>query len=87
MFNLAGPPDFRGLDPYLPVTVYYRHLPHWRQERGDLPTSRFTWTTLCRRRRYENWRRCAGNGTSQNIHHRTAKPTGNPTPRAGHGQG
>ena len=32
MFNLAAPPDFRGLDPYLPVTVYYRHLPHWRQE-------------------------------------------------------
>jgi REP element-mobilizing transposase RayT len=32
VFNLAAPPDFRGLDPDLPVAVYYRHLPHWRQE-------------------------------------------------------
>jgi REP element-mobilizing transposase RayT len=32
MFNLAAPPEFRGLDPHLQVTVYYRHLPHWRQE-------------------------------------------------------
>ena len=32
MFNLAAPPDFRGLDPHVPVTVYYRHLPHWRQQ-------------------------------------------------------
>lgn len=31
-FNLAAPPNFRGLDPYKPVTVYHRHLPHWRQE-------------------------------------------------------
>lgn len=31
MFNLAPPPNFRGLDPFLPVSVYYRHLPHWRQ--------------------------------------------------------
>jgi hypothetical protein len=32
VFNLAPPPNFRGLDPYKPITVYYRHLPHWRQE-------------------------------------------------------
>jgi REP element-mobilizing transposase RayT len=32
MWNLDPPPDFRGLDPDLPVAVYYRHLPHWRQE-------------------------------------------------------
>jgi putative transposase len=32
MFNLQAPPGFRGLDPNLPVRVYYRHLPHWRQE-------------------------------------------------------
>lgn len=31
-FNLAPPPNFRGLDPYQPITVYQRHLPHWRQE-------------------------------------------------------
>jgi putative transposase len=30
-FNLAPPPGFRGLDPHLPITVYHRHLPHWRQ--------------------------------------------------------
>jgi len=32
MFNLPPPPGFRGFDPNRPVTVYYRHLPHWRQE-------------------------------------------------------
>jgi putative transposase len=32
MFNLPPPPGFRGLDEHLPVTVYQRHLPHWRQE-------------------------------------------------------
>jgi hypothetical protein len=32
MFNLAAPPGFRGLDPHKPVSVYQRHLPHWRQE-------------------------------------------------------
>ncbi|MCA9143628.1 MAG: hypothetical protein KDB05_12615, partial [Planctomycetales bacterium] len=32
MFNLLAPPNFRGLRPDIPVTVYYRHLPHWRQE-------------------------------------------------------
>ncbi len=31
VFNLAAPPNFRGLHPDLPVTVYQRHLPHWRQ--------------------------------------------------------
>lgn len=31
-FNLAPPPGFRGLDPDLPVRVYHRHLPHWRQK-------------------------------------------------------
>ena len=31
-FNLDAPPGFRGLHPDLPVTMYQRHLPHWRQE-------------------------------------------------------
>ena len=31
-FNLPAPPDFRGLDPDLPVRMYHRHLPHWRQD-------------------------------------------------------
>ena len=31
-FNLSAPPNFRGLHPDLPVTMYHRHLPHWRQE-------------------------------------------------------
>ncbi|HUS40559.1 MAG TPA: transposase [Pirellulales bacterium] len=31
-FNLPPPASFRGLHPDLPLTVYYRHLPHWRQE-------------------------------------------------------
>lgn len=31
-FNLNPPPGFRGLHPDLPIRVYYRHLPHWRQE-------------------------------------------------------
>ncbi len=26
------PPGFVGLDPGKPVTIYHRHLPHWRQE-------------------------------------------------------
>ncbi len=30
-FNLEAPPNFRGLHPDLPITVYHRHLPHWRQ--------------------------------------------------------
>lgn len=32
MFNLSAPLNFRGLDPDLPVEVYHRHLPHWRQD-------------------------------------------------------
>ncbi len=31
-FNLTAPPGFRGLHPDLPIRVYQRHLPHWRQE-------------------------------------------------------
>jgi putative transposase len=30
-FNLDPPPGFRGLHPDVPVTMYQRHLPHWRQ--------------------------------------------------------
>ena len=30
-FNLDPPPNFRGLHPDIPITVYHRHLPHWRQ--------------------------------------------------------
>jgi len=32
MFNLPAPLGFRGLDPNRPVRIYYRHLPHWRQD-------------------------------------------------------
>jgi putative transposase len=32
MWNLLAPPGFQGLHPDLPLTVYTRHLPHWRQE-------------------------------------------------------
>ena len=32
MWNLPAPEGFRGLDPHAPVTIYHRHLPHWRQE-------------------------------------------------------
>ena len=31
-FNLPPPPGFRGLQPDWPVTMYERHLPHWRQK-------------------------------------------------------
>lgn len=31
-FHLTAPPEFRGLDPHLPLHTYQRHLPHWRQE-------------------------------------------------------
>jgi hypothetical protein len=31
-WNLAPPPGFRGLNPQQPLSVYYRHLPHWRQD-------------------------------------------------------
>jgi len=32
MINLETPPGFRGLHPDVPVTVYDRHPPHWRQD-------------------------------------------------------
>src|SRR5579872_5207890 len=32
LWNLPPPPGFRGLDPGKPLTVYHRHLPHWRQD-------------------------------------------------------
>ena len=32
MWNLPSPPGFQGLHPDKPVTVYQRHLPHWRQD-------------------------------------------------------
>src|SRR5919109_636310 len=32
MWNLPAPPGFQGLHPDKPLTVYYRFLPHWRQE-------------------------------------------------------
>jgi putative transposase len=28
----SGPTGFRGLDPERPITIYRRHLPHWRQD-------------------------------------------------------
>lgn len=31
-WNLPAPPGFRGLDPNAPITMYRRHLPHWRQD-------------------------------------------------------
>ena len=31
-FNKSAPPRFRGLHPDLPVRMYFRRLPHWRQE-------------------------------------------------------
>ncbi len=30
-FNLEPPVGFRGLDPDLPLRIYTRNLPHWRQ--------------------------------------------------------
>jgi REP-associated tyrosine transposase len=32
MWNLPPPPGFQGLDPTRPLTLYVRHLPHWRQD-------------------------------------------------------
>jgi REP element-mobilizing transposase RayT len=32
LWNLEFPPGFRGLDPHKPLDVYWRHLPHWRQD-------------------------------------------------------
>src|SRR5947209_9089057 len=31
-WNLQPPPGFHGLHADKPVTMYHRHLPHWRQE-------------------------------------------------------
>ena len=31
-WNRPAPPGFQGLHPEIPVTVYHRHLPHWRQD-------------------------------------------------------
>ena len=30
-FNLEAPPNFRGIHPDIPLKMYTRHLPHWRQ--------------------------------------------------------
>jgi putative transposase len=32
LWNLPPPPGFQGLHSDKPVTVYQRHLPHWRQD-------------------------------------------------------
>ena len=32
MWNLPPPPGFQGLREDLPLRVYVRHLPHWRQD-------------------------------------------------------
>src|SRR5580698_6372184 len=32
MWNLPPPPGFQGLREDLPMDIYVRHLPHWRQE-------------------------------------------------------
>jgi putative transposase len=32
MWNLPPPPGFQGLREDLPLRVYLRHLPHWRQD-------------------------------------------------------
>jgi putative transposase len=32
MWNLSAPPGFRGLREDVPLTTYFRHLPHWRQD-------------------------------------------------------
>jgi REP element-mobilizing transposase RayT len=32
MWNLPPPPGFIGFDPQKPMRIYYRNLPHWRQE-------------------------------------------------------
>ena len=31
-WNLPGPPGFQGLRTDVPLTIYDRHLPHWRQD-------------------------------------------------------
>jgi putative transposase len=32
MWNLPPPPGFQGFREDLPLEIYTRHLPHWRQE-------------------------------------------------------
>ena len=32
MWNLPPPPGFQGLREDLPLHVYVRHMPHWRQD-------------------------------------------------------
>ncbi len=32
MWTLPPPPGFQGLQPHKPLTLYQRHLPHWRQD-------------------------------------------------------
>lgn len=32
MWDLCPPPDFQGLRPDRPLTMYHRKLPHWRQD-------------------------------------------------------
>ena len=32
MWNLPPPPGFQGLHPDKPLRIYYRNMPHWRQE-------------------------------------------------------
>jgi REP element-mobilizing transposase RayT len=32
VWNLPPPPGFQGLNPENPVTMYLRHLPHWRRD-------------------------------------------------------
>lgn len=31
LFNLSAPPGFRGLHPDIPLEIYHRKMPHWRQ--------------------------------------------------------
>ncbi|MHB8957511.1 MAG: transposase [Pirellulaceae bacterium] len=31
-WNLEPPPGFQGLDAYKPIQIYWRHMPHWRQD-------------------------------------------------------
>ena len=31
MWNRPAPPGFQGLREDLPMSVYWRHFPHWRQ--------------------------------------------------------
>ncbi len=67
MWNLPAPPGFQGLRSDKPLTVYVRHLPHWRQEgatyfvtfrlHDSLPQSRLAELEQLRR----EWERQHGN--------------------------